>query len=232
MLAGTLQDYHRALIVGSPTFGKATAQLVLPLDTLFDRNPEGMNPDGNFIKITVQRLFRVNGSSAQETGVIPDIPLRDFTVTRPEREKTLPFALPASAISPNKYYQPYPPLPLDNLKAYARSYTDTCLYIRHFNQYLDRLLALQKPKDEELSLQKVRAEQEQLNEFLASGDSSVKAISLPYEIRWNAFEKARMRTDEDLRNTNQQLSSVLSGDPGLLMGYQMACRMLRNNDIH
>src|ERR1700676_1766568 len=33
MLAGTLQDYHRALIVGSPSFGKATAQIVLPLDT-------------------------------------------------------------------------------------------------------------------------------------------------------------------------------------------------------
>ena len=33
MVAGTLQDYNRAVIVGSPTYGKATAQVVLPMDT-------------------------------------------------------------------------------------------------------------------------------------------------------------------------------------------------------
>ena len=33
MVAGTLQDYHRAVIVGTPTYGKATAQVVLPMDT-------------------------------------------------------------------------------------------------------------------------------------------------------------------------------------------------------
>ncbi|HEY4964903.1 MAG TPA: S41 family peptidase, partial [Puia sp.] len=70
MLAGTLQDYHRALIVGSPSFGKATAQVVLPLDTLFDeKHIERMKTADNFIKMTIDRLFRVNGTSAQQTGV-------------------------------------------------------------------------------------------------------------------------------------------------------------------
>ena len=83
MLAGTLQDYHRALIVGSPSFGKATAQVVLPLDTMFDeKNVERMKTADNFIKITVERLFRVNGTSAQRTGVIPDIFLPDFSETQ------------------------------------------------------------------------------------------------------------------------------------------------------
>jgi len=53
------------------------------------------------------------------------------------------------------------------------------------------------------------------------------AASLPFEIQWNAFEKIRMRTDEDLRNTNQQLTGVLSKDPGLLLGYQLSTRMLQ-----
>ena len=112
MLAGTLQDYHRALIVGSPSFGKATAQVVLPLDTVFDENHmERMKTAENFIKITIERLFRVNGTSAQQTGVIPDIPLRDFTDTHSERERSLPFSLPNVQTDPNKYYHPYPPLP-------------------------------------------------------------------------------------------------------------------------
>ena len=76
MLAGTLQDYHRGLIVGTPSFGKATAQIVLPLDTLFDeQHVERMKTADNFIKITIEWLFRVNGSSAPAdrcyTGYLP-----------------------------------------------------------------------------------------------------------------------------------------------------------------
>jgi carboxyl-terminal processing protease len=40
ILASTLQDYNRALIVGSPTFGKSTGQIILPLDTVL-RTPGG-----------------------------------------------------------------------------------------------------------------------------------------------------------------------------------------------
>ena len=228
MLAGTLQDYHRALIVGSPTFGKATAQVVLPLDTVFDENHlDRMKSAVNFVKVTVERLYRVNGSSAQETGVIPDVLLRDFTATQSERERTLPYALPNSTIDPNKYYHPYPALPTDSLRAYARSFTDTCVYLRVFNQYLDEILDLEKPKDEILSLQKTREEHEQLKKFMAEREKSLETVSLPYEIQWNEFEKIRMRSDEDLRNTNLMLTSVLSRDPGLLLSYQIACRMLK-----
>ncbi len=226
MLAGTLQDYHRALIVGSPTFGKATAQVVLPLDTVFDENHlERMKSAVNFIKVTVERLYRVNGSSAQETGVIPDVLLRDFTATQSERERTLPFALPNTQIDPNKYYHPYPALPTDSLKAYARSFTDTCEYLRVFNTYLDEILALEKPKDEFLSLQRIREEHEELRKFMAERQKSMETVSLPYEIQWNAYEKIRMHSDEDLRNTNLALTNVLSRDPGLLLGYQIASRM-------
>lgn len=228
MLAGTLQDYHRALIVGSPTFGKATAQVVLPLDTVFDEHHlERMKYAENFIKVTVERLFRVNGTSAQETGVIPDILLRDFTAARSERERTMPFALTNTQIEPNKYYHAYPALPVDSLIAFARLFTDTSAYLKSFNHYLDQLVALQTPKDESLSLQKIREEHEQMKKFLADREKSLPTVSLPYEIQWNAFEKIRMRTDEDLRNTNLMLTHVLSKDPGLLMGYQIASRMLQ-----
>jgi carboxyl-terminal processing protease len=228
MLAGTLQDYHRALIVGSPTFGKATAQVVLPLDTVFDENHmDRMKTADQFIKITVERLFRVNGTSAQQTGVIPDIPLRDFTATRSERERTLLFALPNIQTDPNKYYRAYPALALDSLRSFARQFSDTSTYLQSFNRYLDHLLLLQTAKDEPLSLQKVRAQQDEMRKFLADREKTVPQAGLPYEIQWNAFEKINMRADEDLRNTNLILTNVLSKDPGLLLGYQLASRMLK-----
>jgi len=228
MLAGTLQDYHRALIVGSPTYGKATAQIVLPLDTLLDENHmDRMKSADNFIKITIDRLFRVNGSSAQETGVIPDIPLRDFTDTRSEREKTMAFALRNVKTDPNKYYHPYPVLPVESLKAFARAFSDTCTYLKSYSRWLDELQLIQVPKDERLSLSAVRNEQDQMKRFLAERANAIQTISLPFEIRWNTYEKIRMRSDDDLRNTNEELTGVLLKDPGLLLGYQLSTRMLQ-----
>ena len=46
-----------------------------------------MKTADNFIKITVDRLFRVNGTSAQQTGVIPDIFLPDFSETQIRKGK-------------------------------------------------------------------------------------------------------------------------------------------------
>ncbi len=108
--------------MGSPSFGKATAQIVLPLDTLFDeQHVERMKTADNFIKITIEWLFRVNGTSAQQTGVIPDIFLADFSETQSEREKSLPFSLHNVSIDPNKYYHPYPPISVDSLKVFFQS---------------------------------------------------------------------------------------------------------------
>ncbi len=153
MLAGTLQDYHRALIVGSPSFGKATAQVVLPLDTLFDeKHMDRMKTADNFIKITVDRLFRVNGTSAQQIGVIPDIFLPDYTETQTEREKSLPFSLANTTIESNKYYHPYPPISLEPLKSFSKAYTDTSRLFISFNSYLDLLLRAQVARDQVLFL--------------------------------------------------------------------------------
>lgn len=228
MVAGSLQDYHRALIVGSPTFGKATAQVVVPLDTTFNEDQADKTKTyDDYLKVTVERLYRVTGNSAQETGVVPDVPLRDYTDTRAERERTLPHALPNTRIDPNKYYHPYPPLPVDSLQAFAKRFSDSSAYISAYNHYLDQLVEMQKPGDETLSLDKVRAQQDLMNRFLASRGEFAKRLPLPYEIQWTEFEKIRMRTDEDLRNTNQLLTDVLIKDPGLLLGYRLVCSMIR-----
>ena len=61
ILAGALQDHRRAVIVGETSFGKGSAQNVLPL------------PDGDAVKLTMLRYFTPKGRSIQATGVKPDI---------------------------------------------------------------------------------------------------------------------------------------------------------------
>jgi carboxyl-terminal processing protease len=226
MLAGTLQDYHRALIVGSPSFGKATAQVVLPLDTLFDeQHMDRMKTANNYIKITIERLFRVNGTSAQLTGVIPDIFLPDFSEAESEREKSLPCALNNITISANKYYHPYPPLSVDTLKSFSKSFSDTSGFFISFNKYLDVLIQAQTARDQVLVFSKMMEESKQVSNNLSEGEKALSNSKLPYEIEWDQFEKARMRADEDLMKSNMMYVHVLNRDTGILLGYEIAYRM-------
>jgi carboxyl-terminal processing protease len=60
IVAGALQDYGRALVVGSQSFGKGTVQDVTPLS-------KGQ------LKLTISKFYRVSGDSTQHRGIIPDI---------------------------------------------------------------------------------------------------------------------------------------------------------------
>ncbi len=226
MLAGTLQDYHRALIMGSPSFGKATAQVVLPLDTMFDeQHMERMKTADNFIKMTVDRLFRVNGTSAQQTGVIPDIFLPDYSETQSEREKTLPFSLANVTIEANKYYHPYPPINLAPLQSFSKSFTDTSRLFISFNNYLDILRRGQVAHDEVLVFDKMFEERKQIFNNLNDAEKRMSNLVPPYNVEWDQYEKVRMHADEDLRKSNTNLTGVITRDSGVLLGYEIAYRL-------
>jgi carboxyl-terminal processing protease len=184
-----------------------------------------MKTADNFIKITIERLFRVDGTSAQQTGVIPDIFLEDFSETQSEREKSLPFSLLNISIDANKYYHPYPALPVDPLKSFSRAFTDTSRSFISFNKYLNTLIQAQMPRDQVLIFSDMMETRRQIDGSLTEGENSVTNTKPPYVIEWNQFEKARMQADEDLRNNNIMYTKVLNRDTGILLGYEIASRM-------
>jgi carboxyl-terminal processing protease len=112
VIASCLQDYNRALIMGTPTFGKATAQVVLPLDTNIELDnlpSDSVQPktDG-YLKLTVSRLYRVTGSSVQATGVQPDILLPMPTGSVFHREGDDPLALRPATLDSYISFRRYP----------------------------------------------------------------------------------------------------------------------------
>ncbi len=76
IVAGALQDYGRALIVGdSSTFGKGTVQTMIPLTGVMQR--EGLVPseDPGALKVTISKFYRPSGQSTQLKGVRSDVVL-------------------------------------------------------------------------------------------------------------------------------------------------------------
>lgn len=61
LVAGALQDHRRAVVIGTPTFGKGSIQGIIPLS------------DNSAIKMTVARYFTPNGHEIQAQGITPDV---------------------------------------------------------------------------------------------------------------------------------------------------------------
>ena len=92
ILAAAMQDYKRAIILGSErTYGKGTVQNVIPLSNIIRSNDLG---DLGALKLTTQKFYRINGGSTQLKGVSSDIvmPDRYAYVDIGERDQDNPLA--------------------------------------------------------------------------------------------------------------------------------------------
>lgn len=121
ILAAALQDYHRAVVVGSEqTHGKGTVQHLISLDQ--DVPPRFKKDDLGSLKLTIQKFYRVDGGSTQMKGVIPDIILPDAKTYMESGERHIDHALVWDQISPVKYRAWQDALPLEalNKKSQAR----------------------------------------------------------------------------------------------------------------
>lgn len=104
ILAGALQDYGRAVLVGSSsTYGKGTVQRFFDLDRALNGHPE-VKPLGQ-IKLTIQKFYRIDGGSNQLRGIIPDIILPDKYMFMTLGEKDNEYPLGWSEIDPVPFSQ-------------------------------------------------------------------------------------------------------------------------------
>jgi len=72
IVAGALQDWERAVILGTPTFGKGSVQTVIPLE------------NGSGLRLTTAKYFTPKGRSIQNTGITPDIEVATATIKAAE----------------------------------------------------------------------------------------------------------------------------------------------------
>ena len=79
IVAGALQDLNRAIVLGTPTFGKGSVQTIIPLT------------DGSALKLTTARYYTPSGRVIQENGIEPDIlvemePIKEIVENSDDKE--------------------------------------------------------------------------------------------------------------------------------------------------
>ncbi|MFD2245939.1 carboxy terminal-processing peptidase [Pontibacter ruber] len=102
ILAAAMQDYKRAVIMGTPTFGKGTVQQFFELDEALPAQFNAYKPFGA-LKLTTQKFYRINGGTTQLRGVKPDVELPDAYSFLEFGEKEQEYPLPFDEISPARY---------------------------------------------------------------------------------------------------------------------------------
>ena len=71
IVSGALQDHHRAVLLGTRSFGKGSVQTVIPL------------PGDGAMRLTTARYYTPSGRSIQALGISPDVPVRETAEARP-----------------------------------------------------------------------------------------------------------------------------------------------------
>ena len=104
ILAAALQDYGRALVIGSDhTHGKGTVQSLIDLNNNLPLLHRKKYEDLGALKVTIQKFYRINGESTQYKGVEPDVVVPTVLDYLKSGEKYQDYSLPWDRVSEAKH---------------------------------------------------------------------------------------------------------------------------------
>lgn len=178
ILAGALQDFNRAVIVGdTSTFGKGTVQQPMDIGRMLPlfaaRNRAG------FLKVTIQKFYRPSGSSTQMDGVAANVVLPSLADALDMGEEFLEHPLPHDRIRPAGDFKPLDPqaLFIPRLKELSQERLNADKDFSYVIQ--DVLKAKGRLKANQVSLNKATREKE-----LAESDATQKERNVERRIRF------------------------------------------------
>lgn len=198
-----LQDYNRALVIGNNTLGKATMQTILPLEN-----------EQDFVKVTINKFYRITGKSHQSIGIIPDVQVPVIYQTIIPREKdnptafkndTLPNSLPFTPYITNQFIQ--------TLSMKSQKRVDSNNYfnkIKVMNLKIDELI--KNPKSViPLQLESIFEEQNAISQLLES-INTLKDESINLKVKNSTFNESLLIVYPNMRSKKDNQIKVIQND--------------------
>lgn len=218
--AASLQDHQRALVAGKKTFGKGTAQIVLPLD------PE--NPTMGFVKVTTDAFFRITGQSVQLAGVTPDFEFPSAVESLVLSETVYKNAIANQSIKKNIYFKVPEKKDMGKLKAESESR----MSVRTSTQ---KILALNKEiegyfktkRTLPLTLESMKNDRDYYHKLLKRAGEIEEEHSV-FTVENNAYKNASLLAGNNAQTLNENKIKALQADPELLEAYSIITDYLKN----
>lgn len=206
LVTAALQDHKRAIVVGTPTFGKASGQSIVPVvekDTI------------GFIKVTSTRLYRITGKSYQQEGVKPDIMMPDFSSLLNYHERLYRNSLKRDSITKKTYYTPLAQPSIEMLKQRSADRTDQSLFFKQVStakSKMERAVPLQIDAF-------IRYEYSTLD-FYQMLDG-IKEAKPDFKVSHNRFNQSLLQIDESRKDRSDLLSEEIEQSPYLREAYNI-----------
>lgn len=206
IFAAAMQDYKRAVIVGSnKTFGKGTVQTFIPVD----HKNSSKNEMGD-LKVTIQKFYRVNGGSTQLRGVTPDIIMPDVLAYSDISESYSNDALPWDQIKEIKINQWQPTFDLTTVKEkskirlenneYAALIDEAALYYKNLDKIERVSLNLDKFKEERKAREEKSKKYDSINKYKTDIEVDFPHWELEKIERDTVLKEKRKNWYKDIRN--------------------------------
>jgi len=189
IFAAAIQDYGRGVIMGTQTYGKGTVQSAIDMSRFIStvdeillktKSGSASNDSGNKvvssstaapkygqINLTMAKFYRINGSSTQHKGVIPDIEFPMIYPAEKYGESSEPSALPFDSIKPALFspvsnLKPFKPLLVKQHEQRMQASTEYKYLLEDIQQFKKREEENSVPLNE-VQLKKERDAQEAIN---------------------------------------------------------------------
>jgi len=175
IMAAAMQDYKRAVIIGSNTFGKGTVQRMLNLDDFYSNKEIGAL---GAIKLTQQKFYRANGGSTQLKGVASDIQLPDPYYEVAERKDADALAwdeIPKASFTPW-----YDPVPVEALKKNSEKRIASSEAFKMMNDNITTLKKLESQEAYSLNQQTYKSRERAELAVRQLLDSGISATDIAY----------------------------------------------------
>ena len=209
ILAAAMQDYKRAVIIGSKqSYGKGTVQNVIDLNQFIRGNDMG---DLGALKTTTQKFYRINGGSTQMEGVTSDIVMPDQYSYLKMGERDIENAMPWDKIDAASYQVWNKSTGFDNAIANSKMRIENNPQFKLIDEYAKWSDARRNENVYSLQLQKFREEQKKLEEANKKY-KSLKDYTNQLPFSTLNYEQELLKSNLALKEKREDWFKTLSND--------------------
>ncbi|MCB9257383.1 MAG: hypothetical protein H6579_09655 [Chitinophagales bacterium] len=217
MFASIMRSYNRALLVGSSSYGKATGQVILPVEK------------SGFIKLTISQYTPLDGISYQKHGVGPDIFLPEEYDAYLSKEADEDFVIEPIHLKKKVYFSPLKEIPIEKLKAesMARVAQDsTFIKIKQANL---KMQEFQDSKNIVALHYETYVKDKTAYKYFADNYGKLVSEKRLYEVSFTSFQKELIQMDDTKEiNLNVEAEKILK-DAYIQESYYIITNLLNAN---